>query len=157
MINADYIVGLTDGEGCFYVNIRDRNHGNWIPKIETHYYIKLRKDDKSLLEEVKKFFGRGGVYFQNEKRANHTACYRFEMNSQKDISQIVIPFFKKHLLQSQTKRKAFRNFCKIFSLIYQKKSFTEKKLLKIRQLKSEMNYHGTRPVREIRSPGGNGN
>jgi hypothetical protein len=44
MISADYIVGLTDGEGCFYVNLRDRKPGKLILKIETHFYIKLRQE-----------------------------------------------------------------------------------------------------------------
>ena len=54
MITADYIVGLTDGEGCFYVNVRppDKRYRGSKIGIETHFYIKLREDDYSLLKEV---------------------------------------------------------------------------------------------------------
>ncbi|MCL5095851.1 MAG: hypothetical protein M1575_03985 [Patescibacteria group bacterium] len=153
MITADYIVGLTDGEGCFYVNLRGRKPGKWIPKIETHFYIKLRQEEKHLLDKIKKFFGRGGVYFQKEKRKNHTPCFRFEINSQKDIQETLIPFFKKYPLQGQLKQKSFKNFCEIFNLINKKKYLTREGILQIRRLKSEMNFRA-RPVREIRSPGG---
>jgi len=29
MIDASYIVGLTDGEGCFYVNLTERDNENF--------------------------------------------------------------------------------------------------------------------------------
>lgn len=153
MLSSDYIVGLTDGEGCFYVNVRDRNPGKWIPKIETHFYIKLKEEDKELLDKVEEFFGRGGVYYQKEKRANHSPCYRFEMNSQKDIQEIVIPFFKKHPLKSNRKKKSFKAFSRIVALINDK-YLSDANVQEIRQLKSDMNKHGARPVRKIRSPGG---
>jgi hypothetical protein len=94
MISADYIVGLTDGEGCFYINVIN-NNPRWKPRIQTHFYIKLREDNKSLPDEVKEYFGCGAVYYQKENRPNHSACYRFEMNSQRDIQSTLMPFFKK--------------------------------------------------------------
>ena len=152
MVSADYIVGLTDGEGCFYVNVRDRN-SRWTPKVETHFYIKLREDNKELLEKVKASFGCGAVYFQKENRLNHSHCYRFEINSQRDINGVLVPFFDKHPLQGP-KKKDFELFRKIVILVREGKHKTDRGLTKIRNLKLQMN-HWARPVREIRSPGGN--
>lgn len=137
MVSADYIVGLTDGEGCFYVNVRTRN-SRWTPKVETHFYIKLREDNRQLLEKVKEKFGRGAVYFQKDRRPNHSSCYRFEINSQKDIKEVLIPFFKKHSLQGP-KRKDFEIFCLIAKLVQKGKHKTDKGLEKIRNLKMQMN------------------
>jgi hypothetical protein len=155
MITADYIVGLTDGEGCFYINVRpsDKRYRGSKTGIETHFYIKLREDEFPLLNQVKSFFGCGAVYYQKEKRKNHSPCYRFEINSQKDINEILIPFFDKHPLKSK-KKKNYLIFRKIATIIRNNDYKEDGSLRKIQQLKSQMNS-GARSVREIRSPSGN--
>lgn len=155
MINADYIVGLTDGEGCFYINVRppDKRFKGSKTGVETHFYIKLREDDLSLLKEVKNFFKCGGVYYQKEKRKNHSACYRFEINSREDIQEVLIPFFDKHPLKSK-KKENYLIFRKIAMIIRDDDFKNKGSLRKIQKLKSQMNS-GARSVREIRSPSGN--
>lgn len=68
-LSEDYIVGLTDGEGCFYVEIRPPNNTHE-SRVELHFFIKMREDELPLLLEIKKFFGCGGVYYQKEYRVN---------------------------------------------------------------------------------------
>ncbi len=155
MISADYIVGLTDGEGCFYINVREPNKKYLGSKagVETHFYIKLREDDRKLLENVKNFLKCGAVYFQKEKRINHSQCYRYEINSQKDIHGVLIPFFDKNSLQSE-KKKNYLIFRKIAMMVKNNLHHTKNGLKKIKQLKSHMNS-GARSVRKIRSPSGN--
>ena len=87
MVSNDYVVGLTDGEGCFYIGIRYPKNSHKTVRVEPHFYIKLRGDDLSVLEEVKETFGCGAIYFQNEKRKNHSSCYRFEINALRDIKE----------------------------------------------------------------------
>ena len=155
MITADYIVGLTDGEGCFYINVRppDKRFKGSKAGVETHFYIKLREDDFPLINEVKNFFKCGAVYFQKEKRKNHSPCYRFEINSQKDIQEVLIPFFDKHPLKSK-KKENYLIFRKIASIIKDDNWKDDGSLRIIQKLKSQMNS-GARSVREIRSPSGN--
>ena len=155
MISADYIEGLTEGEGCFYINVRttDKRYQRAKTGIETHFYIKLREDELPLLKEIKNYFGCGEVYFQKEKRENHSACYRFEINSQKDIHNMLIPFFDKHPLKSE-KKKNYSIFRRIAMMVKEDLHREDGSLNEILLLKSQMNS-GTRPVREIRSPGGN--
>lgn len=155
MISADYIVGLTDGEGCFYVGIRppDKRFQRSRTGVELHFYIKLRQDDLSVLENVKSFFKCGAIYYQKEKRNNHSACYRFEINNQKDIHEVLIPFFDKYKLISK-KNLNYKIFREIALLVKDGLHRQDDYLTKIISLKSTMNS-GTRPVREIRSPGGN--
>ncbi|RLC34866.1 hypothetical protein DRH14_02080 [Candidatus Shapirobacteria bacterium] len=77
MITADYIVGLTDGKGCFYVNpILKRPHTSK-PCVRIHFYIKLHEDEKGLLEGVREYFGCGFIYKQKDNKKNHSTCYRF--------------------------------------------------------------------------------
>src|SRR3989344_464922 len=153
VISPEYIAGLTDGEGCFYVNLRLAKTKKASPTVETHFYIKVRKEDKPMLEAVKLALGCGAIYFQKEKRLNHTKCYRYEVNSRHDIREKIIPLFTDYQLLS-LKRNDFRIFAQISQMVDRKEHQTEAGFEKIRQLKSQMNYR-TRRVRENRSLGGN--
>lgn len=153
MVTADYIVGLTDGEGCFYINIRDRN-SKWTPRIDNHFYIKLREDGKELLNEVKKGFGCGAVYYQKENRPNHSPCYRFEINSHRDILGILIPFFEKHPLHGP-KQKDFEIFREIAFAVKRGDHKTPEGFNKIKQMKLDLQNYRARWMRENRSSSSN--
>jgi len=105
----------------------------------------MKKEELGLLNEVKDFFGCGAVYFQKDKRKNHTSCYRFEINSQKDIHETLIPFFDKHTLRG-SKRKDYLIFREIAMLVKEKKHREKRGLDSIVKMKSNMNL-GARPVR----------
>lgn len=138
-VAKEYVVGLTDGEGCFYVNIWKSpayraGHG-----IQMHFHLKMQEKDRELLEKVKNTLQCGAVYFQKEKRSNHCQCYRYTVNSQKDILNKVIPFFKQYPLQSASKKVNFNIFCKIALLLQAKTHLTSEGVKTIRTLKSQMN------------------
>lgn len=154
ILSADYLVGLTDGEGCFYLNPRPVH----IPKskqspVELHFYIKLKGDHLPLLKKVKESFGCGVIYHQVEKRTNHSECFRFEINSQKDIHGVLLPLFDKHQLQSP-KKKDYKIFRQVAMMVKKREHLTERGLGKIRKLKAKINL-GARRVWKIRSSGGN--
>src|SRR3989344_9207776 len=153
VISPEYIAGLTDGEGCFYVNLRLAKAERANATVETHFYVKVRKEDKPMLEAVKLALGCGAIYFQKEKRLNHTECYRYGVNSRQDIRETIIPLFTDYPLLS-LKRNDFHIFAQISRMVDRKEHQTEAGFEKIRQLKSQMNYR-TRRVRENRSLGGN--
>ncbi len=140
MVDANYIVGLSDGEGCFYILLTERNKIK-NPKAhimaKSHFYIKLREDDLPVLEKVKEFLGFGFIYFQQEKRKNHSPCYRFEVNSNEDKLKL-IDFFDKFPLQSPKKQRDFQIFSEVSKMILNQKHFTPKGEAKIRQLKASM-------------------
>ena len=140
MIDAGYIVGLTDGEGCFYVVLSQRDKTKY-PRAhihaQTHFYIKLREDDLAVLKEVKKFLGFGFIYIQKDTRKNHAHCYRFEANSIRDKLKL-IDFFTKHPLISPKKQHDFEIFSKVTRMIIGKEHFTPEGETKIRQLKLAM-------------------
>ncbi|OGF82204.1 hypothetical protein A3B18_04135 [Candidatus Giovannonibacteria bacterium RIFCSPLOWO2_01_FULL_46_13] len=108
-------------------------------RVQMHFHIKMQEKDRPLLEKVKNTLGCGVVYFQKEKRVNHCQCYRYTVHSQKDIVEKIIPFFTKHPLQSVSKRKSFKMFCKIAQLMGNGVHLTKKGIEKIRLLKSQMN------------------
>lgn len=139
MVSADYIVGLTDGEGCFYVLIKTPLNKKGGGRITLSFYIKVQEQDKKMLEKVRNTLGCGSVYFQPERRENHSHCYRYTVNTHSNILQVIIPFFKEHSLQGNSKQKNFELFCKIAKLVEQGKHHSKSGLDRIRYLKSQMN------------------
>ena len=134
MLDSNYVVGLVDGEGSFYVrlntDVRRRN------KVELKFSVKLRHHDKEILEQLQQFFDCGKIYLQKDKRPNHVDCYRFEVNNKKDVIEKVIPFFDKHAPQIQSRKRDFELFKKIAEL-------SQKEILdydELQNLKSQMHW-----------------
>lgn len=139
-LSGDYIAGLTDGEGCFYVNVYERDKSKYpraSAQIKIHFYIKLREDDLEVLQKVKSSLGLGFIYFQNEKRLNHSSCYRFEVNSLLDWGKL-ISFFEVHKLQSHKKQKDFLICKEIYKIMKSGHHLTLSGKEEIRRLKSQM-------------------
>ncbi len=139
IVSNEYVVGLTDGEGCFYVNIWKSSAYRAGAGVQLHFHLKMQERDRELLEKVRNTIGCGAVYFQKEQRANHCQCYRYTVSAQRDIKNTVIPFFRKHPLQSATKRASFEIFCQIADLVGQGLHLMPEGLEEIRKLKSRMN------------------
>lgn len=138
-VSEEYVVGLTDGEGCFYVNIGTFSTYRAGVRVQLHFHLKMQERDRELLEKVKHTLGCGGVYLQKEKRLNHAQCYRYTVGSNKEIITKIIPFFKQHRLQSASKQESFRLFCQIASAVEHGEHLTKQGVEKIRTLKARMN------------------
>ena len=139
IVSKDYIVGLTDGEGCFYVNTWESPLYKAGYGVQLHFHLKMQEKDKPLLEKIKNTLGCGAVYFQKEQRVNHCQCYRYTVSSQKDILEEIIPFFRRNSLQSVSKKASFLVFCQIAELVKSGKHLTESGIKRIRTLKTKMN------------------
>ena len=138
-VSNDYVAGLTDGEGCFHVNIWNTPSYRAGAGVQMHFHVKMQEQDKALLEKLRNTLKCGKVYFQKEPRANHCQCYRYTVSSGRDIREKIIPFFQKHQLQSPSKRKNFKIFCRVAKLIEKGEHLKKSGLLKIRKLKAKMN------------------
>ena len=134
MLNADYIIGLVDGEGSFYVrlnsDLRRRN------KVELKFSLKLRHQDKAILEQLKQFFDCGNIYLQKDSRPNHTDCFRFEVNKKEDIIQKIIPFFEINSPKIESRKRDFE----LFKQIAQLSESDNLDLEKINSLKQQMHW-----------------
>ncbi len=134
MLTPDYIIGLVDGEGSFYVrlnsDIKRRN------KVELKFSVKLRYHDKDILDQLKQFFDCGNVYLQKDERPNHTDCYRFEVNKKEDIIKKIIPFFEKNYPKIESRKKDFE----LFKQIAQLSQSENIDLDKIKILKQQMHW-----------------
>ena len=114
MLNPEYVIGLVDGEGSFYVRLNtDQRRRN---KVELKFSVKLRHQDREILQELQQFFDCGKIYLQKDNRPNHTDCYRFEVNKKKEIIQKIIPFFNKNSPKIQSRKRDFELFKHIAEL-----------------------------------------
>jgi hypothetical protein len=147
VLNKEYIVGLIDGEGSFYVRLNKDKRRR--VKVELKFSVKLRHQDKEILEQLKSFFDCGNIYIQNDKRPNHETCYRFEVNDRSDIFTKIIPFFETNSPRIQSRQRDFELFKQIADSL-QKETVD---LEKIQVLKSQM--HWARSIRENRMLSGN--
>ncbi len=140
-LDANYIVGLVDGEGSFTAYVKNPDSKKLVKrrtKVEPRFFLKLIEKDKEILYELKKFFGCGNVYFQKDRRANHQNCYRFEVSNRNDLQKIIIPFFKSNSLRLRSKNGDFEIFCQILKMIMKKDHLKESGLRKIYNLKQKM-------------------
>lgn len=145
-VSDDYIVGLTDGEGCFYVLVRPPFSKIGGARVELKFFIKVQAQDKELLDKVCNTLGCGAVYFQHETRANHAQCYRYTVSSHRDIKSSIIPFFQAHPLQSASKQRNFLIFCRIAEMVNKGLHHLPAGVQQIQKLKSQMN-RGARVAR----------
>lgn len=138
LVTGDYIAGLTDGEGCFYINLyRFKKYPNANPQTRIHFYIKLRQDDLSVLQSVAKTLGFGHINYQRETRSNHSPCYRYEVSDRKELHQL-IQFFHDYKLHSPKKMRDMERIATILSIIGSGDHLKQSGLTRIRQIKKEM-------------------
>ena len=135
MLTPDYIVGLTDGEGCFLVQIRTDY------RIVLRYFITQRFDNKELLDKVFYYFKIGYVYrkFQGNDKKKMTFVY--EVTKQDDIQNVIISFFRNYPLQG-VKQNSFERFARVAGIVKNRqdmRKLNKEELVEVWNLKLTMN------------------
>jgi hypothetical protein len=137
MFPASYVVGLTEGEGCFLVCLRKDN------RIDLRFFITQAIGNKPLLLKIHKFFKVGSVYQKKSAKNGRLPAYVFEVTKRDDIYNIIIPFFKRHKLLG-IKAKSFETFCKIAKIVKGRQDIRKlniKELAYVRRIRFGMNKH----------------
>ena len=138
LVTGDYIAGLTDGEGCFYINLyRFKKYPGAHPQTRIHFYIKLRQDDLPVLQGVLNTLGFGHINYQRETRSNHSPCYRYEVSDRQELRRLM-QFFDLHPLISPKKMRDKQRIETILTIIDSGDHLKESGLSRIRQIKKEM-------------------
>ena len=135
-LSPDYVVGLVDGEGSF--TFRLNTNPNRRNRMEPRFYLKLRAEDKMLLDSIQNFFDCGSVYIQKDHRPGHSLCYRFEVGNRGDLREKIIPFFQKYSPKSPSKLRDFRAFCEAMQIVFAGEHFSEKGIAKLTKIKACM-------------------
>lgn len=133
---ASYIVGFTEGEGCFCVVLRKTDG-----RIDLRFFISQAEGNTPILQRIRQFFGVGAVYQKKAAKGKRLPAFVYEAAKRDDVYNVIIPFFKGHKLQG-TKADSFEDFCKIAEIVRGRQNtrkLTSKELEKVRLLKLRMN------------------
>ena len=133
-----WILGFTDGEGCFSVSIfrNKTTKSGW--QIFPEFVITQGKKSLPALGIFKKYFECGTI-IQNIRYDNHKEhLYRYCVRSVSDLRESIIPFFRRNRLYT-AKQKDFELFAEIVELIFQKKHLTPKGMQTIARKVERMN------------------
>ncbi len=131
-LNAQWIVGFVDGEGCFHVAINKNQDMTVGVQVLPEFTVVQHKRDIKILYAFKDFFQCGVV------RVNHGDRMAYRVRNLKQLEQIIIPFFEKHPLKT-LKNINFLKFRDVVILMSRKQHLTLSGLEEIRQIKNTMN------------------
>lgn len=141
-LDALWIVGFVDGEGCFEVSINKHKEMTLGWQVLPEFRIVQHERDVQVLLKLKDYFGFGKVV------KNHGDRKEFRVRGYKNLRKI-INFFKKYKLKT-LKRCDFEIFCEIMELMEEKQHLNKNGLIKISKLASKMNRQVDRVSRILR-------
>ena len=131
-LDAQWIVGFVDGEGCFHVGINPHAEMAAEFQVLPEFVVVQHQRDVQILHALKAHFGCGVV------RVNHgdRMCYR--VRGQGHLLNHIIPFFEKHSLKTK-KNVDFQKFRDVLRLMAASKHLTREGVEEIRAIASQMN------------------
>jgi hypothetical protein len=131
-LQAQWIVGFVDGEGCFYVGINPHDDMSVKHQVLPEFTVVQHKRDLQVLYALKKYFQCGVV------RVNHGDRMAFRVRGLKNLNERIVPFFEKHQLKTK-KRQDFMAFRQILLKMNSGAHLTEEGIVEIKEIASKMN------------------
>ena len=131
-LEAQWIVGFVDGEGCFHVSINPHREMATGYQVLPEFTVVQHKQDVKLLYALKDHFGCGVV------RVNHGDRMAYRVRNINHLLERIIPFFMKHPLKSK-KNIDFRKFRRILLMMEKGEHLQQQGLEEIRNIASQMN------------------
>ena len=131
-LEAQWVVGFVDGEGCLFVGINPHSEMTSGIQVLPEFTVVQHQRDVQLLYALKQFFGCGVV------RRNHGERLAYQVRSLDHLNEKIVPFFEKHPLKSK-KRVDFAKFRKILQLMTKKEHLKSDGLERIRAIARTMN------------------
>ena len=131
-LEALWVVGFVDGEGCFFVGINPHPDMTSQFQVLPEFTVVRHQRDVQLLHALKTFFGCGVV------RRNHAERMAFRVRRLEHLNARIIPFFEKHPLQSR-KQLDFLKFRDVLRLMTTGAHLNAEGIARIRAIASRMN------------------
>lgn len=132
-VNPNWIAGLTSGDGCFHISIRNSSTTKLGKSVVLKFQIVQHSKDIELIEMLISTFGCGRI----ELMLKQSAVYFIVVNF-KDIFEKIVPLFTKYPVKG-IKSLDFADFKKVVDLMHNKEHLTEEGLYKIQSIKLNMN------------------
>jgi hypothetical protein len=131
-LDAGWVTGFVDGEGCFFVGINPHAEMRAGFQVLPEFTVVQHERDVQLLYALKEFFGCGVV------RRNHGDLMAYRVRSSEHLLGRIVPFFVKHPLKSK-KRQDFLKFRRVLIKMEAGEHLTAEGLAVIRELAVQMN------------------
>ena len=133
LITVGWIVGFTDGEGCFSVSVfkNKTTKNGW--QIFPEFVVTQGEKSLEALKIIKNYFKCGEIYINHRYDSHKENLYRYCVRNIHDLKNIIIPFFESNKLKS-AKIKDFEIFSRVVNLMNNKEHLTSKgfdRILKI--------------------------
>lgn len=131
-LQAQWIVGFVDGEGCFYVGINPHPEMTIGYQVLPEFTVVQHKRDIQVLHALKEYFDCGVV------RVNHGDRMAYRVRSIEHLTEKIIPFFEEHELKTK-KRQDFLKFRDVIHLMKQGLHLKPEGISRIQSIASGMN------------------
>lgn len=131
-LEAQWVTGFVDGEGCFHVGISKHSGMTMGYQVLPELTVVQHKRDVQVLHALKAYFGCGVV------RTNHADRMCFRVRNMDHLKNVIVPFFDKHPLKTK-KRIDFEFFKSVLSMMEVGDHLHEAGLMKIREAAPKMN------------------
>ena len=131
-LDAKWITGFVDGEGCFHVGINP--HGDMTAgyQVLPEFTVVQHERDVQVLYALKEHFGCGVV------RVNHAARMAYRVRGLKHLLERIVPFFVEHPLKTR-KNVDFQKFRDVLLMMDAGEHLTAGGIDKIRTIAAQMN------------------
>ena len=136
-LDAQWITGFVDGEGCFFVGINKHPEMTAGYQVLPEFTVVQHERDVQILHAFKEHFGCGVV------RKNHGDRMAYRVRSIKHLLERIVPFFVKHPLKSK-KRADFEKFRRILLMMEAGDHLKPEGVEEIRRIAAQMNRGGSR-------------
>jgi len=137
-LDANWVVGFVDGEGCFHVSINKQPKMTLGWQVLPEFRVVQHERNTAILQRIQEFFGCGRVV------VNHGDRKELRIRGL-DALEKVVECFRSNPLKT-TKQRDFEIFAKIISMMREQDHLTQEGLLKIAELASMMNRQTRRTV-----------
>jgi hypothetical protein len=131
-LDAEWITGFVDGEGCFFLGINKHQEMTAGYQVLPEFTVVQHERDVQLLHALKKYFGCGVV------RRNHGDRMAYRVRGKDHLLKRIVPFFVEHPLKSK-KRLDFEKFRRALLMMEVGDHLKPEGVEKIRHLAAQMN------------------
>ena len=136
-LDAQWITGFVDGEGCFHVGINPHKEMTTGFQVLPEFTVVQHERDVQVLHALKAYFDCGVV------RVNHGDRMAYRVRSKQHLLERIVPFFEKHSLKTK-KNVDFKKFRRILLMMDASKHLTLEGIEEIRSISSQMNRGSSR-------------
>ena len=135
-----YLAGFVDGEGSFNVSIKKVNDRKLDWRVGACFNVSQK--ERHVLELLQRTLGCGTI------RRRWDGVHYFEVNSFRDLSEKVIPFFRRFPLRSPNKNETIQVFVRICEMMCAGQHLTSEGVREIVRLRNQMNNEVSKRHRE---------